>query len=177
MTRPIRCLHCSQTLDLPLRTSQTCPGCGAINLREDLRIYRTLRPAARRLEAGLKGLVVVLLGGFTALMLLAPGGMHGYHGVGYSIGFPILMALILWDTIGLVTRRHSVLRMEVFWPAFLAAIVLGPVLVFLVLGVGVMPIDGSWWIGPIALAAFVGFFGARVLRAARPWRRRRPRRP
>lgn len=168
MTRTRPCLYCRSPLEHPLRASNPCPSCGEINLREDLRLFRTRRRGPRLLEAFLKGLSSVLLAGF-ALMIMTNGqGQGGYAGSGFAIGTPILGAVIAWDTLGLITRRHSMLRMEVFWPALLAAVVLGPLAMFFVLGVGVSRLSDSMHsIGMLLVAGTALLFAARIWRKTR----------
>ncbi len=85
------------------------------------------------LERLLKGLTAVALIAITALILIT----DRRHGGGIVIGFPILAAVLLWDTICLVTRRRSIFKMEVLWPAMIGCIGLGPALVVLTLDVGI----------------------------------------
>lgn len=168
---PNKCLYCSAPLDEPLRTSNVCPACDRVNLREDLRIYRTKHPIARSLESTLKAACVLVIGAFTAIML-GKGNGGGYAGTGYAIGTPLLLALVLWDSIGLITRRHSVLVMRVFWPIFVVATVVGPLYMGVVIATGTR--DTPWGvlvIAGIAAAGLVAWFGRRIWRIAAPRRR------
>lgn len=167
-----RCLFCSDPLQGPKRTSTTCGSCGNLNLREDLRIFRTLRAGPRRLEWTLKAATAIAIGGFTFLLLTGITGMHGYAGVDYAIGAPMLFALVLWDTLGLITRRHSILRMEIFWPAFVGAIALAPTLVYgaMITGVSRTGATASVVAGT-SIALLVGFCALRIWRLTRPYKR------
>lgn len=174
MARPARCLWCTEELPLPIRASNPCPSCERINLNEDLRIFRTKRPGPRAVEAALKSVFAVVVGGLYVAMLFG-GGLVGLAGVGWSIGLPILVGLIAWDAAGLVTRRRSILRYEVFVPA-LGIGCFAPFLVFLALGIGIGrngPIEFA--LGAAALAAILTVFGLRIANIHRPRARRRGR--
>lgn len=138
--------------------SATCSSCGEVNLREDRRIFRTKRARPVLVERILKSITVVALVSVTWILLST----HRGHGGGVVIGFPILMAVLLWDTIGLVTRRRSVFKMEILWPAVVACIGLGPALMVLALDVGINAELDFAVIGPLAVWALfwslLGFF-------------------
>ena len=114
--REHRCLWCRRALESPLRASNTCAACGRINLREDLRIFRTRRLGPRLVEGALKAAAGVLLG---ALFLLSIGPAMGM-GAGYAIGLVLLTGLIVCDALGLITRRRSILVYRIFVPGLFA---------------------------------------------------------
>ena len=136
--------------------SGTCSACGEVNLREDRRIYRTKRARPVLIERVLKGVTAVALIAVTWILLSS----HRGHGGGVVIGFPILAAVLLWDTIGLVTRRRSIFKMEILWPAVVACIGLGPALMVLALDVGINAEFDLAVIGPaLAWALFWSLLG------------------
>ena len=125
------CLNCYAPIERPRSASEVCEACGEVNLRQDFQLYWSREPRLRRLEGTLKLLIV--LSGLASFALMAFGtrSMHGYAGVGYAIGGPLLTGMILWDTASLLTRRRSAYRLEIVWPLLVAALGLGPLVVFL----------------------------------------------
>ncbi len=110
------CLECYAPIQANERALVTCERCGARLVREDLRQFWTRERRFVLIESGLKALVVLLVAGLFAFILRPTGHMHGNTGVGYSAGMPVLIGLLLWDTASLVTRRRSILRLEIVWP-------------------------------------------------------------
>lgn len=147
--REHRCLWCRHALESPLRASNTCAACGRINLREDLRIFRTRRFVPRLLEGALKTVAGVLLG---ALFLLSIGPAMGM-GAGYAIGLVLLTGLIVWDALGLITRRRSILVYRIFVPGLLAGCT-APVLILTFLFVATGGPTREWSV-PLLVGALV----------------------
>ena len=110
----------------------TCNVCNKPNLRQDQQLYWTRERRYVELERMLKALVVVVVGMIAWLLLSPDGSKHGYAGVGYSAGFPIALGFVLWDTTSLVTRKRSILRLEVVWPALVFTLGFAPLLIWLV---------------------------------------------
>lgn len=153
MREPPACLWCRTPLRVPIRAANTCPGCARVNVNEDLRIFRTKRFVPRAIEFGLKAVA----GGFVLFvyaMMAVSGGGYGYAGVGYSIGFPILAGLITWDFLGLITRRRSILRYEVFLPA-LGVGCAAPLFILGALGIASKAPDGGTYQMLVGIALLI----------------------
>ncbi|MFT4646823.1 MAG: hypothetical protein ACI9X4_000026 [Glaciecola sp.] len=125
---PLTCLTCFYPFTVS-GASENCPACGARNLRVDQTVYWNQDPSIRRMEATAKALVAASLGGLTFFMLTTIHG--GGMGQGWAIAFPVILGWILWDAIGLLTRRSSMLNHRVIWPWLCACIGIGPA-IFLV---------------------------------------------
>lgn len=125
---PLTCLHCFH----PFRVqgaAEDCPACGKRNLHVDQTTYWNQDPVIRKFEGAAKGLVVVVFAGVTLALFSTPGGFG--MGQGWAIAFPVVLGWILWDAIGLLTRRSSMLNHRVLWPWLCACIGIGPALFFL----------------------------------------------
>ncbi|MFT5198645.1 MAG: hypothetical protein ACI87O_001303 [Planctomycetota bacterium] len=120
---PRTCLTCFHPFTVK-GASEHCPSCGAPNLRVDQDIYWNQDPAIKRLEATAKAFVAASLGALTFFMLTTIHG--GGMGQGWAIAFPVILGWILWDAIGLLTRRSSMLNHRVLWPWLCACIGIGP---------------------------------------------------
>ena len=124
------CLSCYAPLGELSAPSTRCPSCGAANLTVDLRRLWTREPKVRRVEALLKGLIVVVLGTLSAVMLLYPGTGTSGPGHGMAAGAPILLGVLLWDAAS-ISQRDSLFRGSLIWP-IVGGLVLGPAtLIFL----------------------------------------------
>ncbi len=126
---PLTCLTCFHPFAVK-GASEDCPECGVRNLRVDQVAYWNQDPMIVRVEAIAKGLIVAVLGALTFFMLATIKG--GGMGQGWAIAFPVIAGWILWDAIGLLTRRTSMLNHRVLWPWLCACIGIGPALFVLV---------------------------------------------
>jgi len=126
---PLTCLTCFHPFSVK-GASEDCPECGARNLRVDQVNYWNQDPVIMRVEATAKALVVAGLSALTFFMLTTIHG--GGMGQGWAIAFPVILGWILWDAIGLLTRRTSMLNHRVLWPWLCASIGIGPALFSLV---------------------------------------------
>ena len=129
------CLYCYGPMAEIRGASEPCPRCGEVNLKVDRREHWTLEPRLVRLEALLKALTVALALALAYPLLIFPSGGHGFAGVGFSMGAPLLIGFVLWDAASLVTARRSLLRHSVLWPLLPLTLVAGPALV--IAGVGI----------------------------------------
>lgn len=136
---PTYCLFCYEELERPRVASVHCPACGRLNLRQDLQDYWTREPRFVRLERALKLVIVALVALASGYLMFPTRQMHGYAGVGYSAGAPLLIGIILWDTASLATRRRSMLRLELLWPALVFLVGAAPVLFFVSLLLMIRP--------------------------------------
>ncbi|MBL4769662.1 MAG: hypothetical protein JKY61_00600 [Planctomycetes bacterium] len=93
--------------------------------------YWNQDPTTMRFEAAAKGLIVVTLALLTGVLFSTPGG-YGM-GQGWAIAFPVVIGWILWDAVGLITRRTSMLNHSVLWPWLCACVGIAPGLFMLVL--------------------------------------------
>lgn len=169
MARNAHCLWCGAELALPLATSNRCPGCSRVNLREDLRVFHTKRLVPRLLEGTAKGLAGLVIGAIFALVVLsASNGPYGYGGAGWAIGLPMIVGALAWDWFGLLTRRESVINYRIFWPALVVGLL---ALVYMAVAVRM----GTR--APRAHEVFLGkalFIGAIAFVIHRFWVRTRP---
>ncbi|MCP5022611.1 MAG: hypothetical protein GY930_12660 [bacterium] len=125
---PLTCLHCFY----PFRVqgaAENCPACGERNLHVDQTTYWNQDPVVRKLEGAAKALVVIVLAAVTYILFTTPGGFG--MGQGWAIAFPVVLGWILWDAIGLLTRRSSMLNHRVLWPWLCACVGIAPALFFL----------------------------------------------
>ncbi len=145
---PLTCLKCFYPFTVK-GASGNCPACGARNLHVDQTKYWNQSPAAVRFEGRAKMGVVIGLIMLTGLILLTATGIG--MGQGWVIGFPIVVGWILWDGIGLVTRRTSMLNHRTLWPWLCACIGIAPGLFILT----ALVITQEYDIGETLLGTFV----------------------
>ena len=163
------CLHCYSPLGELTAPSTRCSRCGAANLSVDLRRLWTRERKVRQLEGLLKGVIVVLLGGLSALMLLFPGTGISGAGHGMAAGAPILLGVLLWDAAS-ISQRDSVFRGSLIWP-IVGAIGLLPTILFF------LSMPSPWWVRPVsfflALGCLAGVLSPLTRRRWRAWREAR----
>ena len=128
--RSAYCLFCYAPMERIQGASAPCPECGEVNLREDRRTYWTRERRLVRLEGELKMWAVIVSLAIAFPLLFIHRGSHGFAGVGYAAGAPIVVGFILWDAATLVTARRSLLRHDLIWPLMPITLVLGPFLLF-----------------------------------------------
>lgn len=157
------------------RAAERCARCGAVQLAQDRRTSWTRERRLVRLQLATQGLVLAAVLAWTGWMFsrltLGRAGGHGFAGVGWAVGAPLLVLVLGLDTASLITRRRSVFRMELLWPNLALAVGLGPVL--LIGGVGLVVSRDAWWLSAdlgraalvwIAAWALVGFGVRRLVR-------------
>ncbi|MDF1838748.1 MAG: hypothetical protein P1V35_12830, partial [Planctomycetota bacterium] len=125
---PLTCLTCFHPFSVK-GASEDCPECGARNLRVDQMTFWNQDPVIMRVEGTAKALVCAVLGALTFFMLTTIHG--GGMGQGWAIAFPVILGWILWDALGLLTRRTSMLNHRVLWPWLCACVGIGPALFIL----------------------------------------------
>lgn len=107
MDVPTDCLWCGAALATPIEAQNRCPACGRGNRKDDLRIYRTRRFAARRAEAALKVVAVLLVGGGALAAMLNVMKLRYHDELVLPILGPIVGGMLLWYLAGYVTLRRS----------------------------------------------------------------------
>jgi len=166
MDVPTDCLWCGAALELPLETFNRCPTCGRGNHRDDLRIYRTRRPWARRLQASMQAAGITLLA--IGFFYCAAYGESLRGSLDPKVALIIVCSLLggflLTYASGFVTRRRSA-RMPLL---LVASLVGGPVLVAITFQFGASRLSAEVKFGLLALIAV-----AAVTLGATAWRRAR----
>ena len=164
------CLFCYAPMPEFEGAVQACPRCGRRNLACDQGVFWTRERRLRELEEVAKALIVLAIGGMTALLLTSPGGSG--TGQGWAVGAPILLAAYLWETAGKITRWTPELRGWIVWTIFLfvPGFFAMPVIAGIALEFEEVP-DWIAFLAPVALApaAAVPF----LARAFDRWRVRR----
>lgn len=165
---PARCLWCGAPLPQPLQKTTRCDACGRGNRREDLAVYHTLRPGARRLQTVLEVVAALVLAGcFFASIVHWRHLKGGDPRVHWSILGPAILALALGYQSRYITRRRVPRSLS---PSPLGC---GGVLVALAgywvfLGLTQTDLEGGTLYVVLALAAaVVAAMALRVWRAAR----------
>lgn len=120
------CLQCYAPMSRSHDACAECPSCGAQNLRIDQDNYWSREPWLRRLELCGKTGVALLVGWMTYVALFA---FQTSFGVaqGMAIGAPILVGIVLWDTVSKLTRSNPYFNAGLFW-SILPLLVGAPIL-------------------------------------------------
>jgi len=146
------CLYCYHELERPDAATVHCPACRRTMLKQDFELFWTRERNYRQLEVFIKAIIVLIVAAISWAVLVPRGQMHGFAGVGYAAGFPILLGFLLWDSASLITRRRSILRIEVVWPALVFTLGFAPPALFLFMLFLVRPGGSLESRAPMALA-------------------------
>lgn len=101
------CLWCGSALPASAERAIRCPACGRSNRREDLAVYHTLRPEARRLQTALEvAAALVLAGSFFASIVHWQHLKGGDPAVVFGVLTPAVVAIFLGYQTRYLTRRR-----------------------------------------------------------------------
>lgn len=151
MEVPTDCLWCGAALATPIENHNRCPECGRGNRKDDLRVYRTRRPAVRRAEAALKVVAVLLIGGGALAAMLNVMKLRHHDELVVPILGPIVGGMMLWYAAGFLTLRRSARFTGLLVLALLAApfvYVPLPLLFVPVIVVCIVCMARSWYRAP-----------------------------
>lgn len=148
MEVPTDCLWCGAALAEPIEALNRCPECGRGNRRDDLRVYRTRRPAARRAETALKVVAMLLIGGGALAAMLNVMKLRHHGELVLPILGPIVGGMMLWHLAGHFTLRRSgrfpvLLLLALFAAPFVYVLV--PLLFIPVIVVCMVCMARSWY--------------------------------
>lgn len=160
---PTPCLWCKAPLPEPLEQTTQCTACGRRNRREDLAVFHTLAPRARRLQTTVELASAALLG-YSFFRAVA----HWKHlkggdlGIGMTVLLPAVAGLTALFLARFITRRRRGPLIHVS-PAGCGVVAFGAASYFAYLQFGVMELEGGLLYASIAvLVITAGALGARL---------------
>ena len=119
------CLYCYAPLPNPEGARDVCAHCGKVNLKIDRRTFWTKEPWIVRIERTLKMVVMVPA---VLLTLAAPFvGGGGTPAGGFALFAPLILGIIVWQTLSKITRWDPHLDARILWTAVFALIALPPI--------------------------------------------------